>query len=227
MNCYLCIVRNSKISAAVTRMVAAHPAPPCGCSPEGCCYGIRGFPPALLRMLALCSPCTPHPANQPRPGPRLTAPPAHPPAPPRPAAAVPLHLAPPASRAQPHIAQAALPRPGSLKPLRPAQPLSAATVGSHDVSNQQFCRRYAPPRHRRASNSGSVPAQRRTAPPCPIRPFPLLPHVPAGEDKPVPHGAAPAISIPLRPTHRVPPCPPLFPAPEQWGLKTQQKPNAR
>ena len=62
---------NRTISAAVTRTAAAYPAPPGGCSLEGCCGGKRRISPALLRGLAVCSPCTPHPANPPRPGPRL------------------------------------------------------------------------------------------------------------------------------------------------------------
>ena len=102
----------------MTRTAAVHLAPPGGCSPEGCCDGKTEVPPALLQMLALCSPGTPFPANPPRPGPRLTAPPPQP-APPRPAAAVPPHQAQPVSRAQPHITQAALPRQPHPSPPSP------------------------------------------------------------------------------------------------------------
>ena len=260
----------------------------------------------------MCSSGTPHPAIPPRPGPRLTAPPhPHHPAPP------PLSL--PITPRQPRVPSPTSPRPpfpGGLTPLRPAPPLSAETVGSPNVSNRQYRCWDSPPRHRRASNSASVLARRRTAPPSRIRPFPLRPHVPADQDKPAPDGAAPAIRLhrgphanphrltPLRPAPplsaatvgspmfrinntaagillrgtarprtaasarptphspappnpsrlartsqlptarpRRPPsgypaapttpaplhplCPPLFPTPEQWGLKTQQKLNAR
>ena len=37
-------VRNSKISASVTRTAAAHPAPPGGCSQEGCCLAACAGP---------------------------------------------------------------------------------------------------------------------------------------------------------------------------------------
>ena len=56
MHCYLRL----QISAAVARKAAAHPAPPCGCSPGGCCGGESGVLPALLLRLALCSPGMPH-----------------------------------------------------------------------------------------------------------------------------------------------------------------------
>ena len=200
MNCYL---RNRTISAAVPRTAAAYPAQPGG---EVCCGGKRGSPPALLRRLALCSPGTPHPANPPRPGPRLTATPhPHHPAPP------PLSL--PVTPRQPRVPNPTSPRPpfpgrGRLAPLCPAPPLSAATGGR--------------PMFRINKTAAGIrlrgTAGPRTATQCPpgvAKPRPALSvpsrsarPVPAGRDRPAPRRAAPALRlprgphhIPLRPTH--------------------------
>ena len=92
-------------------------------------------------------------------------------------------------------------RPGS--PSSAASPLSAPLHPSPaqrwgrgpvaNVSNQQNRRRDSPPRHHRASNSGSVPARRRTASPRPIRPFPLRLPRPGWPGQARPRGAAPAL----------------------------------
>ena len=105
--------------------------------------------------------------HPPRPGPRLTAPPSHLHHP----ALPPLSL--PITPRQPRVPSPTSPRPpfpgrGSLSPLRPAPFLSAATVGSPNVSNQQNRLRDSPLRHCRASNRGAVPARSRKAPPHPI-----------------------------------------------------------
>ena len=55
----------------MTQTAAAHPVQLSYCSPEGCCCGKRELLPDLWWRLALCSPSTPHPANLPRPRPRL------------------------------------------------------------------------------------------------------------------------------------------------------------
>ena len=142
------------------------------------------------------SPCA-VPARQPA-TPRSTSdrPPPHPHHP------APLPLSLPITPRQPRVPSPTSPRPqfpGLLAPLRPALTLSAAIIGSPNVSNQQNRRLDLPPRHCWASNSGSVPARRRTAPPRPICPFLLLPPRPGWPGQAGPRNAVPALRLPRGP----------------------------
>ena len=156
----------------------------------------------------MCSSGTPHPAIPPRPGPRLTAPPhPHHPAPP------PLSL--PITPRQPRVPSPTSPHPS---PPRPA-PLRRNS-GVANVSDQQYRRRNSTPRHRQASNSSKCPPD--AAQPRPAQ------SVPAGQDKPAPHGAAaaPAIRLP-RGSHHTRSAPPTLPSPlphaRTVGLKDPTK----
>ena len=122
VNCYL---SNIKISAAVTRTAAAHPA----ASHQKAVEAGRGFSLPCCCALPLCIPCTPHP----RPGPRLTAPQPthqHHPAPPL----LSLPIAPRQPRVPSRPTSPRPPLPGRLAPLCPAQPTpldrNSATVGT-------------------------------------------------------------------------------------------------